>query len=93
MKKKRRRFGRWVLAGLGAGLFVLLFFCGPSGLFRIIKLKREERRLTSEATSLMVRIEMALKRKERLLSDPGYLRRVAEEKMGLDTKGTQDDSL
>lgn len=89
-RRGRRKVGRWLLAGVGAVLFVLLFLCGPSGLFRIIRLRQEEQRLISEATSLMVQIEMALQRKERLLSDSEYLRRVAEERLGL---GAKRDSL
>jgi len=78
--KPRRRYGRIILFIGGLFIVGLLFLGGPNGLFRILSLRREKRILEENKITLEAKIEVLKHQRYKLLHDPDYIRRLAQER-------------
>jgi cell division protein FtsB len=83
MRRKRPKFLRYVLLIVGVALFILIFFGGSSGLFRIISLERKKKALTEEVAELKVKMEILNLKKARLEQDLRYIEKIARERFGM----------
>lgn len=86
--KKRPKFIRYFLIIIGIGLFVLIFFGGPAGLFRIISLERKKKALIEEIADLKAKMEILKLKKSRLEKDLKYIEKLAQERFGMVKKDT-----
>jgi len=81
--KKRPKFLRYLLIIIGIGLFILIFFGGSAGLFRIISLERKKKALTAEIADLKAKMEILNLKKARLEKDLRYIEKIARERFGM----------
>lgn len=81
--RTRPKLLRLLLIAVGVALFILVFFGGKSGLFRILSLERKRQSLLEEITALKVQTELLRLKKTRLERDLGYLKRIARQEYGM----------
>ncbi len=86
--KKRPKFLRYLLIIIGIGLFILIFFGGSAGLFRIISLERKKKVLTEEIADLKAKMEILNLKKARLEKDLRYIEKIARERFGMISNDT-----
>ena len=89
-----KKGGSWLIVIAVFAVVAFLFLAGPNGLIRLIKMKQSETRLERRIIELKAEIELTHQKLDMLSSDPGYLRKVAAERlMMIDPRDSITDSL
>ena len=80
-------YWRWGLVAAAGGLLLFIFFSGPNGTIRLIRLAYETKALKAEITELERDNEKISRDIKRFQTDPSAVEEEARQKLGLVKKG------
>jgi cell division protein FtsB len=84
--KKRQPWIRWVLLAM-AMVILYQMVAGPSGLLKLVELRREQQTQRHRIDSLTMRKQELILEKKRLLTDSAYLEKLARKDLGMAKPG------
>jgi len=84
--------GRWLILLAILAFIYFFFIAGPTGLIRLFKLQKREKKVLQEIKRTKVEIEIIRREIKRLRKDTAFIKMIASKYLGMVEKKGEDSS-